>query len=173
MEKKKNKWKLMILPSSLFLLAFGLYAGYSIWENGSGNLIMNSSRTSDQGKGQTVAVFQEGSDNTGYSSVGRFISDFHKKYNDTLGWGRIDKVDWEEQRKIAGEIISVISTVETENASLQSDFEMIANYSKTIQDGSKDKKVLLHLHRFFHDLDIEVNEYNKTNDYFNVTKYKG
>ncbi len=171
--EKKNKWKLMILPASLFLLAFGLYAGYSMWESGSSNPFMNSSNTSDQGKGQTVAVFQDGTDNTGYSSVGVFISDFHKKYNDTLGWGRIDKVGWEEQRKIAGEIISVMSTVETENASLQSDFESISNYSKTIKDGSKDKKVLLQLHRFFHDLDIEVNEYNKTNDYFNVTKYKG
>jgi hypothetical protein len=171
--EKKNKWRLMILPASLFLLAFGLYAGYTMWENGHLFGGRSGSNPANEGKGKTVAVFQENTGHKNYSSVGSFISDFHKKYNDTLGWGRIDTVEWEEQRKLASEVMSVLATIKTDNSSLQEDFDSIANYSRTIKDGKKDKKVLLQLHRYFHDLDVEVNDYNDTKDYFNVTKYKG
>jgi hypothetical protein len=171
--EKKSKWKLMILPASLFLLAFGLYAGYSMWETGNLLDVRGNSDSSDLNNGgQTVAVFQDESEHESYSTVGSFIREFHTKYNDTLGWGRIDKVDWKEQREIAAEIISVLATVETDNAALQADFDTISTYSRTIEDGKKDKKTLLQLHRYFHDLDIEFNRYNKTSDYFNVTKYK-
>lgn len=171
--EKKSKWKLMILPASLFLLAFGLFAGYSIWEkrnhqdingeSGSGNL---------KNGGGTVAVFSGDSENEDYSTVGSFIREFHTRYNDTLGWGGIDSVEWKEQREIAAEILSVLATVETDNTALQADLDTISNYSGRIADGIKDQKVLLQLHRYFHDLDIEFNGYNGTNDYFNVTKYK-
>lgn len=171
--EKKNKWKLMILPASLFLLAFGLYAGYTMWEQGNLQGAKGKSDSSNlKNGGQTVAVFQEESEHEKYSTVGSFIREFHTKYNDTLGWGGIDSIEWEEQREIASEIISVLATVETDNTALQTDFNTILNYSKTIEDGKKDKKILLQLHRYFHDLDIEFNSYNKTSDYFNVTKYK-
>ncbi|MCM3573828.1 hypothetical protein M3172_11580 [Mesobacillus subterraneus] len=171
MEKKsKNKWKLMVLPASLFLLAFGLYAGYTMWENRSHQDARDGS--SLKNGGQTVALFQEDSEHEDYSTVGGFIREFHTKYNDTLGWGSIDTVDWEEQREIASEIISVLATVETDNTALQADFDTISNYSRTVEEGTRDKKILLQLHRYFHDLDIEFNSYNDTKDYFNVTKYK-
>ncbi|WP_102263198.1 hypothetical protein [Mesobacillus jeotgali] len=171
--EKKSKWKLMILPASLFLLAFGLYAGYSMWETGNLQEVRGKSGSSNlKNGGQTVAVFQEESDQENYSTVGSFIREFHTKYNDTLGWGGIESVDWEEQRDIASEILSVLVTVETDNTALKADFDTILNYSKTIEDGKKDKKILLQLHRYFHDLDIEFNSYNRTSDYFNVTKYK-
>ncbi|WLR56772.1 hypothetical protein LC048_07800 [Mesobacillus subterraneus] len=171
--EKKRKWKLMILPASLFLLAFGLYAGYTMWEQGNLQGVKGNSDSSNlKNGGQTVAVFQEESEHENYSTVGSFIHEFHIKYNDTLGWGRIDSVEWEEQREIASEIIAVLATVKTDNTALQADFDTISNYSRTIEEGNKDKKILLQLHRYFHDLDIEFNSYNKTNDYFNVTKYK-
>lgn len=172
--EKKSKWKLMILPASLFILAFGLYVGYTMWETGDFQNARSKSGSSNlENGGQTVAVFQEESEHENYSTVGSFISEFHKKYNDTLGWGRIDNVEWDEQREIASEIISVLAKVKTENTALQADFDTISNYSRTIEDGEKDKKILLQLHRYFHDLDVEFNQYKDTNDYFNVTKYKG
>jgi hypothetical protein len=171
--EKKSKWKLMILPASLFLLAFGLYAGYSMWETGNLQEVMSKGGSGNlKNGGQTVAVFQEESEHESYATVGSFIREFHTKYNDTLGWGRIDSVEWEEQREIASEITAVLETVETDNHALQTDFDTISTYSKTIEDGNKDKKILLQLHRYFHDLDIEFNSYNKTKDYFNVTNYK-
>lgn len=171
--EKKSKWKLMILPASLFLLAFGLYAGYTMWEKrGQQDFGSESGSSNLKNGGGTVAVFSEDSEKENYTTVGAFINQFHTKYNDTLGWGRIDKVDWEEQREIASEIITVLATVETDNPDLQADFDTISNYSRSIANGSKDKKILLYLHRYFHDLDIEFNEYNRTSDYFNVTKYK-
>lgn len=172
--EKKSKWKLMILPASLFILAFGLYVGYTMWETGDFQNAGSKNGSSNlKNGGQTVAVFLEESEHENYSSVGSFISEFHKKYNDTLGWGRIDNVEWEEQREIASEIQSVLAAVKTDNTALQADFDTISNYSRTIEDGKKDKKILLQLHRYFHDLDVEFNQYKDTNDYFNVTKYKG
>lgn len=171
--EKKSKWKLMILPACLFLLAFGLYAGYSMWETGNLLNVRGNSDSSDlKNGGQTVAVFQDESEHESYSTVGSFIREFHTKYNDTLGWGGIDSVEWEEQRDIASETLSVLATVETDNIALKADFDTISKYSLSIKDGKKDKKILLQLHRYFHDLDIEFNGYNKTKDYFNVTKYK-
>ncbi|WP_226642073.1 hypothetical protein [Mesobacillus subterraneus] len=171
--EKKSKWKLMILPASLFLLAFGLYAGYSMWETRS-HQDSNSRSGAENLKngGGNVAVFGEDTEKENYTTVGAFIHEFHTKYNDTLGWGRIDKVDWEEQREIASEVISVLTTVETDNTALQADFATISSYSKIIKEGKKEKKTLLQLHRYFHDLDIEFNGYNDTSDYFNITEYK-
>jgi hypothetical protein len=168
--EKKSKWKLMILPASLFLLAFGLYAGYTMWEK-RGHQDFGSDSSNLKNGGETVAVFRDDSENENLT-VGRFIREYHTKYNDTLGWGRIDSVEWKDQREIASEILSLLATVETDNTALQADFDTISNYSRSIADGSKDKKILLQLHRYFHDLDIEFNEYNRTSDYFNVTKYK-
>ncbi|RSD26216.1 hypothetical protein [Mesobacillus subterraneus] len=170
MNKKRN-WKWMILPATLFLMAFGVYAGYSLWESGNGGNI-RSLTASEGGRAETVAVFQENTDKGNYKNVGDFISKFHTKYNDTLGWGGIDSVEWEEQREIASEIRSVLAAVETDNVELQSDFEVISNYLTSVENGRKDKKALLMLHRYFHDLDVEFNGYRGTKDYFNVTKYK-
>jgi hypothetical protein len=172
--EKKSKWKLMILPAALFILAFGLYGGYSIWEtdnNEDVSKIMDAAAAQSNGN-EDVAVFQQESDQKNYRSVGRFISQFHKKYNETLGYGGIDTVKWEEQSKIASEIIAVLANIQTDNQDLLTDFEAISNYSKTIDGGMKDKKALLKLHRYFHDLDIEFNGYSDTNDYFDVTEYK-
>ena len=171
--EKKSKWKLMILPASLFLLAFGLFAGYTMWEKRNHQNIGGESGSANlKNGGETIAVFGGESEKENYSTVGSFIHEFHIKYNDTLGWGRIDSVEWKEQREIAAEILSVLAGVETDNTALQDDFKTISNYSRSIEDGIKDKKILLQLHRYFHDLDIEFNGYDDTNDYFNVTKYK-
>lgn len=167
--EKKNKWKVMILPAVLFLLAVGLYAGFTMFEAGNGKVKNKTSNDKDQ----TVAVFKEESGQENYETVGRFISEFHTKYNDTLGWGGIDSVEWDKQREIASEILTVLSAIETSNADLQADFDKISSYSRTISDGTRDKKILRNLHRYFHDLDVEFNDYSKTNDYFNMTKYKG
>lgn len=168
--KKKNGWKLVILPAILFVLGFGAYLGYSILQQDDQT---NSTLTPAQKKElEKVAVFEEENTKKDYRNVTEFISDFHKQYNQTLGWGRIDSVDWKEQRDIAGEILEILSSIRTEHADLQTDFKQIESYAKTIEQGKKDKGSLLYLHRYFHDLDIEFNGYNKTGDYFHVTEFK-
>lgn len=172
--EKKSKWKLMILPAALFLLAFGLYIGYSIWENENNDDVrkIREAVAASSDSNEDIAVFQQESSQKDFRSVGSFIKKFHEKYNQSLGWGGIDSVKWEAQMETAAEISSILKGIQTDNGDLQADFEAIAKYAKMIEGGERDKKALLKLHRYFHDLDIEFNSYKQTNDYFDVTEYK-
>jgi len=171
--EKKSKWKL-ILPAALFLLAFGLYVGYSSLETKNNEDVrkIREAVAATNEANKDIAVFQQDSVKKDFKSVGIFISKFHQKYNQSLGWGGIDSVKWEAQMETAAEINSILKSIQTDNGDLHADFEAISKYAKTIESGERDKKALLKLHRYFHDLDIEVNGYKKTNDYFNVTEYK-
>jgi hypothetical protein len=172
--EKKSKWKVMILPATLFVLAFALYVGYSLWENEQGNNVreIREAVAANSDRNEDIAVFQQESNSRDYKSVGSFISKFHEKYNQSLGWGGIDSIKWDEQRKIATEINTILAGIQTDISELQVDFDAISSYAKIIEKGKKDKAALLKLHRYFHDLDIELNGYKQTNDYFDVTEYK-
>lgn len=172
--EKKSKWNRMIVPAAIFLLAFGLYVGYSSWETKNHEDVrkIREAVAASNDENEDIAVFQQESVKKDFKSVGIFISKFHQNYNQSLGWGGIDSVKWEAQRETAAEINSILKSIQTDNGDLQADFEAISKYAKTIEGGERDKKALLKLHRYFHDLDIEVNGYKKTNDYFDVTEYK-
>lgn len=172
--EKKSIWKRTIVPSALFLLAFGLYVGFSSWDskNNEDARKIHEAVAASKDANEDIASFQQYSANKDFKSVGSFISRFHQKYNKSLGWGGIDSVKWETQMETAAEINSIIKDIQTDNGDLQADFNAISKYAKTIEGGRRDKKALLKLHRYFHDLDIEVNGYKDTNDYFDVTEYK-
>lgn len=168
--EEKSIWKRMIIPSFLFILAFGLYVGYTIWgtENNEGAMTIGNAVAAKGERGNKVASFSNDAD----KSVGGFISEYHIIYNETLGYGGIESVKWDEQTEIAAEITVMLGKVQTENVNLKADFQAILQYAKSVEEGRRDKKTLLKLHRYFHDLDIEFNGYNKTKDYYNVTGYK-
>ncbi|WP_394141055.1 hypothetical protein [Cytobacillus oceanisediminis] len=108
-----------------------------------------------------------------YSDLGDFIASNHTFYNETLGWGRDRFVSWSKQRKQAELIANSLKSLSAENEDLQQDLNMIGNLAEKVQGGTKDKEALIKLHRFFHDLDIDYNDYKDTTDYFDVTEYKG
>ncbi|MBT2691013.1 hypothetical protein J7I93_23030 [Bacillus sp. ISL-47] len=108
-----------------------------------------------------------------YGDLGDFIATNHTYYNETLGWGRDRFVSWSKQRKQADLISSALNSLSAENQDLQHDLDTIGNLAEAIGSGSKDKENLIKLHRFFHDLDIDYNDYKDTTDYFDVTEYKG
>lgn len=170
---KKTKMKFLIVSAAMFILAFGLYAGYSFWETENQDDLskIREAAAAQTDGSEEVAVFQEDA-GTDYKNVGNFISKFHEEFNQSLGWGGIESVNWDEQREVAAEVLGVLATIHTENPDLQTDFSAIANFAGNVEEGSKEKKNLLKLHRYFHDLDIEFNGYKKTNDYFDVTEYK-
>jgi len=172
--EKNIKWKKMILPSTIFVLAFALYVGYSVWESEQNDDVMKirDAVAANNQSSEDIAVFQQESSFKDYKSVGSFISKFHEKYNQSLGWGGIDSIKWDEQRKLATEINSILAGIQTDNEELQADFQAISSYADTVVNGKKNKDALLKLHRYFHDLDIEFNGYKQTNDYFDVTEYK-
>lgn len=162
-----------VVSLGLIVVLIGGYYGYTVTETGKKESVTTAN---DDGENvvesETIAEFTEEAETSKYKNVGLFIDEFHDNYNDTLGWGRIDSVNWNEQKDIATEILNVMDTIQTENQALQQDLEKISSYAKTVTSGKKDKDTLLKLHRYFHDLDIEFNGYGDTKDYYNITKYK-
>ncbi|PLR98838.1 hypothetical protein [Bacillus sp. T33-2] len=174
--KNKNKWKALFGFVGILFVSFSFYFGYAL---------LNTDKASDSEKEPAVAEERENQDAKAakfaegssapvndYENVGSFISQMHEWYNQKLGWGRIDAVKWGEQKDKAAELRLIIGSIETKNTDLQSDFKTISNYASDIENGEKDKKTLLKLHRFFHDLDIEYNGYKQSKDYYDITEYK-
>ncbi|TCN24873.1 hypothetical protein [Mesobacillus foraminis] len=168
--KRKNKWTTSIIIFGMMAILFGAYYGYTALNFGQGKSATGGG--SEAGASEQVAQFKDGESNKGYKNVGVFIADFHEKYNKSLGWGGIDSVKWTDQKKIAGDILALMASVQTDNKALQTDFESISTYAKQVESGAKDKQILLKLHRYFHDLDVEFNRYKDTKDYYDVTEYK-
>ncbi|MCM3588052.1 hypothetical protein M3182_20320 [Mesobacillus maritimus] len=167
-------WKIGLIVLGC-LVVLGGYFGYSQYSENKTEKTMKvaSKEGSDKGiTSDTVAQFTEEEEAKKYKDVGQFIQDFHGKYNDTLGWGRINSIDWTEQKEISNEILKTMKNVQTDNEDLAKDFESIADYANEVVAGKKNQKTLQNLHRYFHDLDIEFNGYNGTDDYFDVTTFK-
>jgi predicted negative regulator of RcsB-dependent stress response len=171
---KKSKWKFLIVSVTMFILAFGLYAGYTFWETENNEDVrkIREASAAQSDSNDEVAVFQQEDATRDYKTVGNFISKFHEEYNQSLGWGGIESVKWDEQKEAAAEVLEILQKIHTDNPDLETDFIAIFNFARIVEGGSKDKEALLKLHRYFHDLDIEFNGYKKTNDYFDVTEYK-
>ena len=100
-----------------------------------------------------------------------FIAEYHRFYNNTLGWGRIDHANHAEQIETAEEILAHMEGAIINNPEIAEDFEQIKKYAHTVLK-KDDRKAMRMLHRLFHDLDIYLNgyDYHQT---FGVTKYRG
>jgi hypothetical protein len=100
-----------------------------------------------------------------------FIAEFHDYYNDTLCWGRVNTVDYKDQKDTALRIVEVFKGVKVEDKRLSEDFVSIENTAKQVIE-SDDRDAMVKLHRLFHDLDIYFNGYSQ-DDIFGVTHFKG
>lgn len=168
-----KSWTKALVALGMIIVMIGGYYGYTISEDKT--KVAGSLETTGSTKAvasETVAEFTEDKETSKYENVGVFIADFHEEYNDTLGWGRVDSVKWDEQQDIATEILNIMQNIMTENQALQKDLDSISSYAKAVQAGDKEKNNLLKLHRYFHDLDVEFNGYGDTKDYYNITAYK-
>lgn len=166
-------WTKSLIGIGLIFVVIGGYYVYVGRENGTEQASSKVNTDSEKiAASEAVAEFTVDEETSKYKNVGLFIADFHEDYNDTLGWGGIESVKWDQQQEIASEILKVMETIMTENQALQTDLDTISSYAKAIQGGEKEKNTLLKLHRYFHDLDVEFNGYGDTKDYYNVTAYK-
>ncbi|WP_339263730.1 hypothetical protein [Geobacillus sp. FSL K6-3411] len=111
-------------------------------------------------------------------SIQKFVRDHHQFYEDTLTYGRIKNVNWEQQKKhadalikeakaIIPEITEQIKTMEQNNLldivsidddprDLKLDFEVLEVVLE-IATSQKDTTGLVYAHRILHDLDVELN----------------
>lgn len=102
------------------------------------------------------------------TEIKQLIKDQHKFFNESAGWGGIDSIKWNEQKNHAKALIEDLSKTEI-STTLEADFARITELASIISNGKKDKTVILYLHRLFHDLDVEINDY-RSKDYFEVTE---
>ncbi|PLR78173.1 hypothetical protein CU633_06545 [Bacillus sp. V3-13] len=105
-----------------------------------------------------------------FTSNGQFIAYFHNVYNESLGWGGADSINWDKQRQYAQAILNGLSYMEIEEE-LQADFQKIKELAELVVNRNEKARTAILLHRLFHDLDIDFNKY-KHSDYFNTTEYK-
>ncbi len=140
-------------------------------------LAIKSKQTSNQVKGQAVLT-SNGEKmiekkveiaSEPFVSHSELIQKGHQFYNDTTGWGRIEVLNWEDQQKFAQILLISLNEIE-EKESLQKDLNHIQSLATFIVENNKEKEHILFLHRIFHDLDIDVNQYEHE-DYFDVTQY--
>ncbi|OQP07536.1 hypothetical protein B1690_03130 [Geobacillus sp. 46C-IIa] len=126
-------------------------------------------------------------------SIQKFVRDHHQFYEDTLTYGRIKNVNWEQQKKhadalikeakaIIPEITEQIKTMEQNNLldivsidddprDLKLDFEVLEVVLE-IATSQKDTTGLVYTHRILHDLDVELNG-TKTHKFGMSSYYHG
>lgn len=106
-----------------------------------------------------------------HTELGQYVSDMHKYYNKTTGYGSIGRLDWDDQREKADELIEKMEgyITEVENPALSADIERIQELANAVLD-EKESDHVRQLHRYFHDLDIALNEYKEFDRIWNVTE---
>ena len=154
----KKNWRL--LTFGLFLMIAGLTWGMV------GNIGQNSQKSMSQAEKieKQVEIPSEP-----YVNETELIGQAHHFYNQTAGWGRIDSLNWEEHRKFSQLLLNSLDAIK-EKESLVKDFDRIRSLATFIIEKEKDKQNVVMLHRIFHDLDIDMNNY-ENEDYFEVTNY--
>ncbi|MCT2535264.1 hypothetical protein NC661_20710 [Aquibacillus koreensis] len=104
--------------------------------------------------------------------VGAFVSTMHDFYNETTGYGQIEHLNWDEQNQKANEIVDELEPMiaSTSDQQLKSDLQSITDLAQKVVNDEQDSGHVRHLHRFFHDLDIALNNYDGTSKIWGVTK---
>lgn len=108
---------------------------------------------------------------TEYTFVEDFVSDFHAFYNRTTGYGMIERVEMDDQKKHA-EAITAYITIFLEKGVEHHDLKVDLQAMKMIASGDLNEADVRLLHRYFHDLDKAMNGYDHP-DTFGVTETFG
>lgn len=160
-----------IISSSYFLLSWGEKPAEQTSTN-SENQVESTTMNSENfdevvhtPADQSIITMANGSD--GHS----FIAKYHKFYNDSLGWNRIHSADYDEQVKVAKEIIEQIDGAQINNEKLANDLATIKDLAESLIS-KESRQTMRKLHRYFHDLDIYLNGYDRAST-FGYTEYKG
>ncbi|WP_238158876.1 hypothetical protein [Priestia megaterium] len=74
------------------------------------------------------------------------------------------------KKKQQAAIKNTIGTIEVKDSVLKKDFQHMEKLAGQLEQ-TKDQALLKELHRYFHDLDVVINEDDGSNTYFDVTSY--
>ncbi len=139
------------------------------------NEILNqqTSTESEEISEETQQQIEETREEVGqeHNEIGEFITNQHDFYNDTTGYGGINNLDWEEQTEAAGEIIAYIDQHidSISNDALRHDLDAVRTLAANVIE-EEEPELVRDLHRYFHDLDIALNSYNRYDRIWNITE---
>lgn len=174
--KKDNKRLWWILVSVIIITGVGSSIFFFNFF-GIGLDALNNSHTAGSVEQKDLSVEEEEKINTVRSTLGEshqelgdFVSSTHEFYNDTTGYGGINNLDWEEQRIKSKQVINEIEKLlgDVTDEPLRKDLNSIVTLSK--QTIEEDVELVRLLHRYFHDLDIALNDYTTYDRIWNVTE---
>ena len=161
-QKKKSKWFIFFIV----LVLAGVAAG-AIW------FVIH--QQSDKQSRETIEQIKENPPENIADQAHTLIAEYHEKYNKLTGYGSINGLNENEAKSISALLEKDMEQVinqGVDNPKLAEDFDHILELAKATKNNADKEQVRL-LHRYFHDLDIAVNQYDQTNDVFGVTKTLG
>ncbi|BAC12973.1 hypothetical protein [Oceanobacillus iheyensis HTE831] len=176
-KKKGNKRFWWVLISVIIIVGVGSSIFFFNFF-GIGLDAVNNSNTAGSVEQKDLSAEEEEKINTvrstlgeSHQELGAFVSTIHEFYNDTTGYGGISNLNWEEQRNTSERVINEIEGLlgDVTDESLRNDLESIITLSKQTMK-EEDVELVRLLHRYFHDLDIALNDYATYDRIWNVTE---
>ena len=163
-KQKKSKW--LALSIVVVMIVAGTTIVFII--NQQSGKLSNSDR-------EVIEQINENPPKNVSEQAGTLIAEYHAKYNQLTGYGSIDQLDESSAIRLSVLLekdMEKIIKQEIANQDLAKDFEEIHKLAVSTKNQAHKEQVRL-IHRYFHDLDIAVNQYKETNQIFGVTKTLG
>ena len=164
-KKKKSIWLALSIVVGI-LVAAAAIIGLII------NLQSGKLSSSDR---EVIEQIKENPPTNVSEQAGTLIAEYHAKYNKLTGYGSIDQLDENSAIRLSGLLekdMEKVMNQEISNKDLAADLEEIYKLAVSTKTQAHKEQVRL-IHRYFHDLDIAVNQYKETNEIFGVTKTLG
>ncbi len=159
-KKKKSRWVIFIV---LLISVVGVgWIGFSVY-----NQFNNPSE-------ETVEQIKENPPINISNQETILIAEYHAKYNGLTGYGNIEDLDMNDAKRLSAKLEEEMKEIISQgiaNQKLADDFKKIHALAEATKN-KVDKDQVRLIHRYFHDLDIAVNQY-KSKDVFGVTKTLG
>lgn len=128
-------------------------------------------KQSVQGNSKSQQSTQVQANDSSDQGVTQFISKEHQILNSLTGWGQINNPNWSEVHQSAKDIVDTVSTMNyAGNEDLQKDIKDIRGLAETLTTGTG-KGDLIKLHRYFHDLDVVMNQNDGAGKYYGITSW--
>ncbi|WP_082231947.1 hypothetical protein [Halobacillus massiliensis] len=160
------KWSISIIVIILLLIGAAFFSYIKITseksQEASMEEIKETFKPASEAAGNDESMNFEG-------SVQDFVNEAHNFYNETVGWGRDGSLDEDLHLEFADLIQRYFDSHSTDPIRSE-DIASINELAGSLSKSPDFRKKVVQLHRYFHDLDIAVNDYKDFDKIWGVTK---
>ncbi|MCP3026887.1 hypothetical protein [Halobacillus sp. A5] len=167
------KWAISVLAVLFILTAVGAALLMQFTSGQSEEVDQQEIKeTFNQSEGEDGEEAESADEMSFEGSVPDFVAEAHNFYNKTLGWGNDSSLDEDLQLEFA----ALIETYFNENSTdeiAEEDIDQIVQLASGLSATSNFNDDVIELHRYFHDLDIAINDYSDYDKVWGVTETYG